>query len=173
MWGNLNYIGQIQDTDWLRGSQRITEVLQRHTLCSFLVHRSHSHPLVWSLELGWRFQNTVKVPPLTPRVKTLLSCVWLFVTPWTVSWQAPLTMGFSRQEHWCGLSTPSPGDLPNSRTEPGSPALQADSLPSEPPGKPKAHIGQRQDWTTHSENNGLAVHCLNHSATSSSSLLKA
>ena len=151
MWGNLNYIGQIQDTDWLRGSQRITEVLQRHTLCSFLVHRSHSHPLVWSLELGWRFQNTVKVPPLTPRVKTLLSCVWLFLTPWTVSWQAPLTMGFSRQEHWCGLPTPSPGDLPNSRTEPGSPALQADSLPSEPPGKPKvlSFSGKRIKRTSH------------------------
>ena len=46
-------------------------------------------------------------------------------------------MGFSRQEYGCGLPTPSPEDLPNSGTEPGSPALQADSLPSEPPGKPK------------------------------------
>ena len=45
--------------------------------------------------------------------------------------------GFSRQEYWSGLPCPSPGDLPNSRIEPRSPALQADSLPSEPSGKPK------------------------------------
>ena len=65
-----------------------------------------------------------------------LSCGLLFVTPWTVACQAPLSMGFSRQECWSGLPFPSPGDLPNSVIEPGSPALQADSLPSEPPGKP-------------------------------------
>ena len=49
--------------------------------------------------------------------------------------QAPLSMGFSRQECWSGLPFPSPGDLPNPGIEPGSPALQADALPSEPPGK--------------------------------------
>ena len=59
-----------------------------------------------------------------------------FVTPWTVARQAPLSMGFSRQEYWSGLPFPSPGDLPNPGIEPGSPALQVDSLPSEPPGKP-------------------------------------
>ena len=62
------------------------------------------------------------------------SCVWLFVTPWTVAYQAPLSMEFSRQEYWSGLPFPSPGDLPNPGIEPGSPALQADTLPSEPPG---------------------------------------
>ena len=46
-------------------------------------------------------------------------------------------MGFSRQEYWSGLPFPSPGDLPNPGTEPGSPALQTDVLLSEPPGKPK------------------------------------
>ena len=56
--------------------------------------------------------------------------------PWTVALQAPLSMGFSRQEHWSGLLFPPPGGLPNPGTEPESPALQADSLPSEPPGKP-------------------------------------
>ena len=56
--------------------------------------------------------------------------------PWTVACQAPLSMGFSRQEYWSGLPFPSPGDLPNPGVEPGSPALQAGSLPSEPPGKP-------------------------------------
>ena len=65
----------------------------------------------------------------------LLSCVWLFATPWTVACQAPPSMGFSRQEYWRGLPFPSPGDLPNPGIEPGSPALQADSLASEPPGK--------------------------------------
>ena len=52
-----------------------------------------------------------------------------------IALQAPLFMGFSRQEYWSGLPSPSPGDLPNSGIRPGSPTLQADSLPSEPPGK--------------------------------------
>ena len=60
------------------------------------------------------------------------------MTPWTVAHQAPLSMGFSRQEYWSGLPFPSLGDLPDPGIEPGSPALQADALPSEPPGKPKA-----------------------------------
>ena len=57
--------------------------------------------------------------------------------PWSVALQAPLSMEFSRQGYWGGLPFPSPGDLPNPGVESGSPALQADSLPSEPPGKPK------------------------------------
>ena len=63
-----------------------------------------------------------------------LSRVLLFVTPWTVAYQAPPSMGFSRQECWSGLSFPSPGDLPDPGIEAGSPALQADALPSEAPG---------------------------------------
>ena len=59
-----------------------------------------------------------------------------FSTPWTIASQAPLSMKFSRQEYWSGLPFPSPGDLPNPGTEPTSPALQADSLSSEPPEKP-------------------------------------
>ena len=55
--------------------------------------------------------------------------------PWTVAYQVPPSMGFSRQEYWSGLPFPSPGDLPDPGIEPGSPTLQADSLPSEPPGK--------------------------------------
>ena len=66
------------------------------------------------------------------------SCVRLFVTPWTLAHQAPLSMEFSRQEYWSGLPHPSPGDLPHTGIEPGSPAMQADSLLSEPPGKPLA-----------------------------------
>ena len=56
--------------------------------------------------------------------------------PWTVAHQAPLSMGFSRQEYWSGLPFPSPGDLPDPGIKPRSHALQADALPSEPPGKP-------------------------------------
>ena len=58
------------------------------------------------------------------------------MTPWTVAHQAPLSIEVSRQEYWSGLPFPSPADLPNPGIQPRSPALQADSLPSEPPGKP-------------------------------------
>ena len=68
------------------------------------------------------------------------SCVWVFATPWAIALQAPLSMGFSRQEYWSGLPCPPPGDLPNPGIEPGSSALQANSLPSEQPGKPMDYI---------------------------------
>ena len=67
------------------------------------------------------------------KVKSL-SRIQLFAIPWTVAYQAPSPMEFSRQEYWSGLPFPSPGDLPDPGIEPGSPALQTDSLPSEPPG---------------------------------------
>ena len=76
-----------------------------------------------------RILQWVKVKVKSP------SCVWLIVTPWTVACQAPLSLGFSRQEYWSGLPCASPGDLPNPRIEPRSPELQVDSLLSEPPGK--------------------------------------
>ena len=65
-----------------------------------------------------------------------LSRVQLSGTPWTVAYQASPSMGFSRQEYLSGLPFPSPGDLPDPGLELRSPALQADALPSEPPGKP-------------------------------------
>ena len=58
------------------------------------------------------------------------------MTLWTVAHQASPSMGFSRQEYWSGLPFPSPGDLPDPGIEPGSPALEADALTSEPPEKP-------------------------------------
>ena len=75
--------------------------------------------------------------PSLENMKVLLaqSCPTL-MTPWTVAFQAPLSMEFSRQEYRSGLPFPSPGDLSNPWIEPGSPTLQADSLPSEPPGTP-------------------------------------
>ena len=68
------------------------------------------------------------------------SRVRLLVTPQTAVHQAPLFMGFSRQENWSGLPCPPPGDLPDPGIKPTSPALQADSLPSEAPGKSFLHI---------------------------------
>ena len=65
----------------------------------------------------------------------LLSRVQLLATSWITAYQAPLSMEFSRQEYWSGLPFPSPGDLPDPGIEPRSPALQADTLSSEPPGK--------------------------------------
>ena len=62
--------------------------------------------------------------------------VMLFASTWTVAPQAPLSMEFSRQEYWSGLPFPSPKDLPNPGIKPRSPALQAESLPSESPEKP-------------------------------------
>ena len=66
----------------------------------------------------------------------MLRRVQLSVTLWTVAHQAPLSRGFSRQEHWCGLPFPSPRDLPNPGIEPTSPTLQEDSLPLSHLGSP-------------------------------------
>ena len=66
----------------------------------------------------------------------------LFVTPWTVAHQAPLSMELSRKEYWSGLPCPSLGYLPDPGIEPWSPALQVDSLPSDPPGKPNINLNK-------------------------------
>ena len=75
----------------------------------------------------------------------MLSRVQLFVTPWTVTCHAPLSMGFSRQQYWSGLPFPSLGAPPNPGIEPASPespALQADSLLTEPPGNSLVHLSK-------------------------------
>ena len=72
---------------------------------------------------------------LSPFVYESLSHV-SFSIQWTVAHKAPLSMGFPRQEYWSGLPCPIPGNLPDSGIEPTSPAVQVDSLPTEPPGKP-------------------------------------
>ena len=64
------------------------------------------------------------------------SCVRLFVTLWIVACQAPMSLGFFRQEYWSGLPIPSPGDLPDPGIEPVSPALADGFFTLEPPGKP-------------------------------------
>ena len=69
------------------------------------------------------------------KVLVTQSCPTLFL-PHAVTYQAPLSMEFSKQEFWSGLPFPSPGDLPDTGTESRSPVLQADSLPTESPGNP-------------------------------------
>ena len=64
-----------------------------------------------------------------------LSCIRLFATPWTIAHQAPLSMGFPRQEYWSGLSFPSPGDFLNSEIEPAFPTLAGGFFNTELPGK--------------------------------------
>ena len=76
-----------------------------------------------------------------------LSRVQLFATPWTVAYHAPPSVGVSRQEYWSELPFPSPEDLPNPGIKPRSPALQADALPSEPPGKPWDYFLNLSDFS--------------------------
>jgi len=96
-----------------------------------------------------------------------VSHVWLFVTPWIVARQAPLSIGFSRQEYWSGLPFPSQGDLPRSGIEPTSPSLAGGFFTAEPPGKP-SHIWQvgrdhsgssrRQEGSTHYPRQHCCLH---------------
>ena len=90
-------------------------------------------------------------PNTLVKVKSL-SHVLLFATLWTVAYQAPPSMGFSRQEYWSGLPFPPPGDLPDPGIEPRSPALQADTLTSEPPGKPWMVNFSRKNFHVRSQN---------------------
>ena len=83
------------------------------------------------------FVNNLLVPWRSEVEVKLLSHVRLFATPWTVAYQASQSMEFSRQDYWSGLPFASPEDLHDPGIEPTSPALQADALLSEPPGKPK------------------------------------
>ena len=87
------------------------------------------------------FQETLTFPTMAMVSVCLVAQSRLtFVTLWTIVHQALLPMGFSRQEHYSGLPCLPPGDLPDSGIKPRSPALQADSLPSELPGKPMAMV---------------------------------
>ena len=122
-------------------------LFQKHCVHLYSWHLRNFHVIVilfvynsWQCERLWYTMNAEKYylskwvwlpPPIT--VVQSLSSLQLFATLWTVDHKAPLSMEFSRQEYWSGSPFPSPGDLPNPGTELRSPALQADSLPSEPP----------------------------------------
>ena len=88
----------------------------------------------------------------------MLSHAQLFVTLWTLARQAPLFMGFSRQEYWGGLPFPSPRDLPNPGIKPRTPALQANSLLTELQGKPE--FGLTQLSQAHSSNLDQMIHVI-------------
>ena len=88
-------------------------------------------------------QINLILKPYKVKVKVKsLSRVQLFAILWTIGHQAPLSMGFPRQEYWSGLPFASPGGPPNPGIKPKSPELQADSLPSEPPEKPHLTVLQ-------------------------------
>ena len=93
--------------------------------------QQHSTPILYGSIGIHRFMDPSNV---WSAVKSL-SHVQLFATPWTVAYQALPSMGCSKQEYWSRLPFPSPGDLPNTGIKHRSPKLQADALPSEPPGK--------------------------------------
>ena len=99
---------------------------------------------------GFFFKHSAYFPSETFLIfsvllKTFSVIIQLFAIPWTVTHQAPLSIEFSRQEYWSGLVFPSPGDLSDPGIKPRSPALQVDSLPSEPPRKPfKNILGSRK-----------------------------
>ena len=93
----------------------------------------------------------------------ILLCVVLICSVMSDSWQPQDSMGILQQEYWSGLPCPLPGDLPNPVTEPWFPTLQADSLPSEPPGRPKnTGVGSlsflQGNFPTQESNRGL-LHC--------------
>ena len=111
-------------------------VKQFFVFCCF--RRGLSRCKCWSTRSkGLQAPVCLSIMPQLKSVYQSLSRVQLLETSWTVARQVPLSMEFSRPEYWSGLPFPSPGDLPDPGIKPRSPALQADSLPSEPPGKPQ------------------------------------
>ena len=96
---------------------------------------------VFLLTSFWVIGSGKELENVHAHVLSHFSSVWLFATLWTVACQAPLSMGFSRQEHWSRLPCPSPGDLSDPGIEPclpAAPAFQADSLPLSHWGSPSA-----------------------------------
>ena len=91
--------------------------------------------------LHWQARSLPLEPPGIPPFNEFcsvqsLSHVQVFVTPWTIAHQSPLSMGFSRQEYWSGFPFPTPGDLSKPGMKPASPVLAGKFLPLSPPGKP-------------------------------------
>ena len=119
---------------------RINKHVLEHDLTSF--------PTVlkkWSPLLNWARHSAViqsmGVLMLASHCYCLVAKAYLtLATPWAVAHQALLSMGLPRQEYWSGLPFPCPGDLPNPGIKPGSPALQADALPSEPHLDPEQNL---------------------------------
>ena len=120
---------------------------------SFLVDRHLSRKRAIKMLTGPRPEDDVK-PPETFCIRdsdseVAQSCPTLCDPMDCIAHHAPLSMGFSRQEYWSGLPFPSSGDLPDPGIEPRSPALQADALTSEPPGKPFVYgkVCKKKAWS--------------------------
>ena len=131
--GNVNYSNQeIYVNIHINLCLSISVSISRYKYrCQQIIHQSSRETgIISTFSIEVFTDNAL----LKVKVKSL-SCVPLFVTPWTVAYHARPSMGFSRQESWSGLSLPSPEDLPDTGIEPGSPALQADALLPELPGK--------------------------------------
>ena len=112
-----------------------TNIVWHFVYYLFIVYRHHFQLLTHAYTIC--FITAVVI------IVFMLSHIWLFVTPWTVACQAPLSMGFFRQEFWSGLPFPPPGDLLHPRIKPMSPVsptLQADSLPAEPLGSSQLQL---------------------------------
>ena len=125
-------------------SVRLAQMLQT---CITSISKMHAGKQVmnYTLKISWEapflcltsHSESILQSKYCCAVLKLLSHVQLSATPQTVAHQVPLSMGFSRPEYWSGLPCPPQGDLPNPGIQPRPPTLQADSLSSEPPGKPK------------------------------------
>ena len=134
---------------WISSVSSLLSPLSSSFIFAVILETIHPLPVFSNLVTIWRsFSNIIRQAKFLPHWKPMpghLRCdlvlsrsshVRLSATPWTVTRQVPLSMGFFRQENWSGLPYPPPGDLPDQGTKPRSPALQADSLLSEPPGTP-------------------------------------
>ena len=98
----------------------------------------------WLLQRSFKLIQQIYLSDTTKCVCLLVSSS---ATPWTVAFQAPLSMGFSRHKHWSGLPFPSPGSLPDPGIKPSSLALQVDSLLSELSGKPQITLCKSALWS--------------------------
>ena len=118
-WGAISFS---RGSSWARDRTHVSCIVGR----CFTIWATREVP---SSQGGGKDKPPFICPLQSLKVKVkLLSCVWLFVTPWIVAYQVLPSMGFSRQEYWSGLPLPSPGDLPDPVIEPGSPTLQADAF---------------------------------------------
>ena len=127
---------------WVKGNGRVWNMKNLGVYLFFWMNKSYEYlkPHIFQGQCLFLFLNIIwKIMLITPRLSMKWSCsgVSNSATAWTVGHQAPASMGFPRQEYWNGLPFPSPGDLPDLEIKPWSPALQADTLTSEPPGSHK------------------------------------
>ena len=137
----MNQESRTQCKGWVSAPDACKHNLKKKIDSKFFIHLGSKEPIKFSpnwvavLIASWRFR-LLSHWVCGACVLNCFSSVQPFVTLWIVAHQAPLPMRFSRQGYWSGLLCPPPGDLPDPGMGPRSPALQADSLPSEPPGKP-------------------------------------